>query len=131
MPVHGDDLTRLAEHVVGYFREAHRPGEQAVIVATSALRQAYTFPAEDTRQGHLGFLLAWLASKGDRSRRLKAALDAEQFTIATSINPELERTELERHVEGWGKARRDEDQPAMQKADRAVGKLLAPELERR
>src|SRR5437879_4663342 len=45
------------------FREAQRPGEQHVIVATEALRSAYTFPAEDVRQGHLGFLLAWLTTR--------------------------------------------------------------------
>lgn len=113
------------------FREAQRPGQQTSIVATAALRQAYTFPAEDTRQGHLGFLLAWLEAKGNRSKRLDAALKAEQLTIATSLAPDFERADLERHVEAWGSARKDEDDAGMQRADKAIRKLLMPELERR
>ena len=34
--------------------------------ATARLRSVYAFPAEDPRQQHLGFLLAWLNSAGDR-----------------------------------------------------------------
>ena len=51
------------------FREAHRPGQQAVVVATAALRDAFSFPSEQARQGHLGFLLAWLDAEGDRADR--------------------------------------------------------------
>lgn len=113
------------------FREAQRPGQQAVVVATDALRQSYTFPAEDTRQGHLGFLLAWLGSQGDRAQRLDAALEAERVTIATSLDPATERGKLAKHVEAWGNARKDEDKDGMSRAGRAVRKILVPELERR
>src|SRR5438128_12136648 len=58
------------------FREAHRPGEQHVAVATAALRQAFTFPAQLSRQGHLGYLLAWLATNGGRSEQQAAAEEA-------------------------------------------------------
>lgn len=113
------------------FRESQRPGQQAVVVATSALRGAYTFPAEDTRQGHLGFLLAWLGAKGRRVARFEAALEAERLTIATSLDPELERRKLAPKVEDWGEARRGEDDAGMRRADRGVRRMLAPELERR
>lgn len=113
------------------FREAQRPGQQTTIVATAALRQAYTFPAEETRQGHLGFLLAWLGAKGGRTTRLDAALEAEQLSIATSLAPELERSGLERHVEAWGAARKAGSEADMQRADAAIRKLLVPELRRR
>jgi len=113
------------------FRESQRPGQQAVFVATSALRQAYTFPAEDTRQGHLGFLLAWLVAEGNREERLSAALEAERLAIATSLEPELERNTLERHVERWGDARRRDDDAAIRRASRSIQEALIPELERR
>ncbi len=40
------------------FREAHRPGQTVVMSAARQLTESYTFPAETTRQGHTGFLLA-------------------------------------------------------------------------
>lgn len=113
------------------FRESQRPGQQTVIVATDALREAYTFPAEDVRQGHLGFLLAWLHGSGDRDSRLGAALEAERSTIATSLDPALERDLLGRSVEAWGVANREGNQASMQRAERAIHRTLAPELERR
>lgn len=70
--------------------EAQRPGQQTVVVATSALRDAFTFPAQDLRQGHLGFLLAWLETSGDRDDRDAAARRAERRAMGTSLDPELE-----------------------------------------
>src|SRR4051812_15750055 len=52
-------LNTLGRACAWLFREAHRPGQQVVATGTDALRSSYTFPAEDARQGHLGFLLAW------------------------------------------------------------------------
>ena len=55
------------------FREAQRPGQMAVMAASRVLTDAYTFPSETTRQGHLGFLLRLAAdergSRGDGWRR--------------------------------------------------------------
>lgn len=113
------------------FRESLRPGQQAAVVATDALRSAYTFPAENTRLGHLGFLLAWLDAKGNRTSRLAAAATAERLTVATSLDPDFERSKMEKVVERWGEARRAEDDRGMSAQVRAASKLLAPELERR
>jgi hypothetical protein len=113
------------------FREAQRPGNQAVVVASDALRGAYTFPAEEVRQGHLGFLLAWLEAHGDRDTRLDAALEAEQQTVAVSLDPELERSVLESHVDAWGVADREGDAKLKKRAAKAISATLKPELERR
>jgi hypothetical protein len=113
------------------FREAQRSGQQTVTVASAALKQSYTFPAEDTRQGHLGFLLAWLGTKGSRDARLQAALEAERQTVATSLDPDLERAHLQGAVEAWGASRRQADEAGKAKAARVVTKSLAPELSRR
>lgn len=126
-----DRLNALGRACGWLFREAQRPGQQSVVVATTALRQEFTFPAEDTRQGHLGYLLAWLEAEGDRATRLDAALAAERLTIATSLDPSLERTALEPLVESWALAHRSDDEEGMRRADHAVKELLAPELERR
>jgi hypothetical protein len=88
------------------FREAQRPGQQHVVVATSALRDAYTFPAAASRQGHLGFLLAWLSTDGGREAAQAAASAAERHSISTTMEPSVERNKLEPHVEAWRKARK-------------------------
>lgn len=124
-------LNALGRAAGWLFREAQRPGDQAVVVATQALRHAYTFPAEDARQGHLGFLLAWLNARGNRDKRLAAAMAAEQTAIATSLDPTVERDKLEPLVAAWGTANRAEDKGGMDRATRAAHKLLVPELERR
>ena len=54
------------------------PGQVRVFDATRRLRDAFAVPAEDVRQPHLGFLLAWLAPEGGtREARLAAARLAE------------------------------------------------------
>ena len=93
------ELLRAFGRACGWlFREGQRPGQLHVVVATAALRDLWTFPAEDVRQGHLGFLLAWLTGggegAGDAEARRAAALLAEQTPVATSLDPTLERDVL-------------------------------------
>lgn len=103
---YGDDarvqLLNSFGRLVGWlFREAHRPGEVVVMSATDALRRTYVFPAEDVRQAHLGYLLAWLETRGGRDKRLAAATAAEALSVSTSLDPVLERDKLAKHVEVW------------------------------
>ena len=44
----------------------------------------------------LGFQLAWLTTDGDRDARLAAAAEAEGLTVSPTMDPTLERDELER-----------------------------------
>src|SRR5207245_11282338 len=69
-------LNKLGRATGWLFREAMRPGQQTVMVASEALQTAYTFPAEDVRQAHLGLLLAWVATKGGRDASLGGAQKA-------------------------------------------------------
>lgn len=78
------------------FREAQRAGQQHIRVATADLRRSYTFPAQDTRQGHLGFLLAWLDGQADAASR---AYQAEREAISTSLDPAVEREAAQPLVE--------------------------------
>jgi hypothetical protein len=108
------------------FREHDRPGQMTVMAATDALRTAYVFPAEDVRQAHLGYLLAWLETSGKREKRLAAAQEAEEHSISTSLDPAIERDELEPLVEKWNDQRLGSRVREKAKADieAAIGKEL-------
>ena len=124
-------LNKLGRAAGWLFREAKRPGQQTVMVATEALRGAYTFPAEDVRQAHLGFLLAWLETKGCRDARLRAAQAAEQMAVATSLDPPIEREVLQPAVDGWNEADRGSDTKARSRHAAAIDAKLRSELDRR
>lgn len=113
------------------FREAQRAGEQHVMVATQALTDSFTFPAQDARQGHLGFLLAWLDSEGNRGARWQAATLAEHESVSSSLDPVFERDHTENLVDDWREARKQGDQRAMERIAGELHSLLRPELERR
>jgi hypothetical protein len=127
-------FTRLNQlgHACGWlFREAQRPGQMIVMTATEVLKEAFTFPAETARLGHLGFLLAWLEAKGDRESRLTAAAEAERLSIATNVDPAEERDELEPYVRMFNEARTSDNAEQRERAARRIRKLLTAELERR
>ncbi len=127
-------FTRLNQigHACGWlFREAQRPGQTITMVATEALTESYTFPAETMRQGHLGFLLAWLQTKGDRRARASAAARAEQQSMSTHLDPVVERDELSSDVEMYNEARSSGNSDRLGLAARRIRKVLTEELERR
>jgi|SRR5882724_3172558 len=124
-------LNKLGRATGWLFREAMRPGQQTVMVASEALQTAYTFPAEDVRQAHLGFLLAWAATKGGRDARLRAAGDAERSAVATSLDPPVERDDLQPSVDDWNEAHRNNDAKAQSRHAGAIEAKLRPELVRR
>jgi hypothetical protein len=131
----GDDLkarlNALGRASNWLYREANRPGSQHVQVGTDALRSAFSFPAENARQGHLGFLLAWLTAKGERRQRLDAALGEERQSIATSMDPEVERKKLEPALERWKAAQERGDERSMQQNAADIDVALREELARR
>jgi hypothetical protein len=124
-------LNELGRAANWLFQEAQRPGQVTVMVAADVLRNAFTVPAEDARQGHLGFLLAWLGTPGGRDARHRAATEAERRSIATNLDPDLERDSLEKLVTQWNEGRDRPDQTARAGIERQIEKLLRPELERR
>ncbi len=124
-----NQLGRCSNHL---FLESQRPGQSLVVSATAALRDAYTFPADDIRQQHLGFLLAWLSPKATPKARVDLAEKAEAQSISTSLDPAIERDQLAPHVEAWNEAA--EGKPgdeARRKAEQAVKRVLTAELSRR
>ncbi len=113
------------------FREAKRPGQVTVMDACEALRRSYIFPAESVRQAHLGFLLAWLRTRGNREQRLSAAAAAEQLSISTSLDPVLEREQLEPLVSRWNELGGRDDRRLGAKEARQIESILSAEIERR
>jgi hypothetical protein len=93
-----NSLGRLAGWL---FREHDRPGQMTVMAATDALKSTYIFPAEDVRQSHLGYLMAWLETAGKRNKRLESAQQAEQSSMSVTLDPVIERDLLEPLVEKW------------------------------
>jgi hypothetical protein len=123
-------LNTFGRSCLWLFNESQRPGQQHVVVATEGLRAVYTFPAEDVRQGHLGFLLSWLRD-GTRAERLEAAMAAEWQSIATNLDPDVERDQLEASVTRWTEARRADDSEEMAASAREIEPVLASQLTHR
>ena len=130
-PARWQQLRRLGRACGWLFREAQRPGQMTVMSASRVLTDAYTFPSETTRQGHLGFLLAWLRTRGGRDTRMAAAANAERLAVSTSLDPAFEREELVPYVEMFNEARRAGDPARLERATRRIRKLLDEELRRR
>jgi hypothetical protein len=113
------------------FRESRRPGQTVAMSASQGLTIAHTFPVETIRQGHLGFLLAWLRAKGSADARAAAAAEAEALPVSTSLNPALERDELLPYVEMFNEARGSGNTVRQERAKRRIDKVLIEELKRR
>lgn len=86
------------------FLESQRPGQQSLISATEALRRSYIFPTSPVRQGHLGHLLAWFGKGKTREARFHAARVAEKSSVATVLQPDIERQLLQPHLTRWNEA---------------------------
>lgn len=124
-------LNRFGRACGWLFREAQRPGQMAVMVAPKVLKEAYTFPAEDVRQAHLGYLMAWLETSGKLEKRLAAATEAERQSIATSLDPDIERDPLARAVEQWNEAEKAGSPGPSRKLESEIAGTLRAELQRR
>ncbi len=109
-------------------REAQRPHQITVMDVTRALREAWAIPAEDLRQQHLGFVLAWLRGDGGRDAREARAEAAEQQTVGITLSP-ADDERLEPLVARWNDARRlGRDDRA---AERGIREVVEAEVLRR
>lgn len=126
-----EKLNALGRACGWLFRESTRPGQIRVLDATRLMRESFAFPADDVRQAHLGFLMAW-HGRGTRDSRWKAASKAEVESVGITMDPELERKELQPLVEEWNEARKADPKGkrARSLAER-IHRVLVPELERR
>jgi hypothetical protein len=116
-------LGRLSNYI---FMTSQLPGQTQIVSASSALKSAYCFPADDLRQAHLGFLLAWLKTSGDRAKRARAAAVAEGTPISVSIDPRIERAELLKPVDSYSDGSLQEATRKM--AVQSIGQVIEREL---
>lgn len=107
------------------FRESKRPGQYRVMDACQRLTQVFDFPAEDLRQQHLAYLMAWLTESGDRNARRKAAAIAEDESISTTMNPDFEKEELASLVDNYNKALDSEADSETDKEQRPSSRISA------
>lgn len=111
------------------FRDSFRRGNQHVVNVSEALAEAYVFPAQDVRTAHLGYQLAWLNTAGGRDARISAATEAERESVSATLEPSLERDDLQDLVEAFQAERRGRGHTDRLAAE--IRALLEPELERR
>lgn len=136
---HGDRervtaLRRLARAAGYLFRESKRPGQFRVMDASARLRECFAIPAEELRQQHLGFLLAWLrpvASSGAEARAVRQmqAIVAEQQPVSWTLDPALEEETLEPLVRCFNDARASQQSTGSCHA--SIHEVLEAELLRR
>lgn len=110
------------------FLESQRPGQQVVNTATGALQRSFVFPSAPVRQAHLGSLLAWLSGGRTRDSRLKAAGLAEKRSVATVLDPQVERTRIQPHLEKWNEHRKSNDTKGLAKTGKEIASALEEEL---
>ena len=113
------------------FNEGHRPGQVTAMPATDALTESYTFPCETVRQDHLGYLMAWLETKGDRATRMNAASAAEMKPVSTNLDPTFERDALAPLVDAWNEASKSNNRRRMDAIAQQIKAELEPEVLRR
>ena len=130
---HGDEerlalLHSLARACGFLFREHGRSGQMRVFDAARTLRELYAVPAEDIRQAHLGFALAWHETAGDADTRRRAAREAERRSVGVSLDPDLENDVLAPLVIAHREAA---DATEKDRIAARIHEVLAPELARR
>ena len=126
-----ETLNALGRACSWLFRESTRPDQMTVFAATDVLRSAYSFPADDMRQGHLGFLMAWLSAPGNRQQRQQLARAAEKESISTLLDPSLERDPLAEFVADYHDVRSTKSAAATTAAEKKIAAVLRGELTRR
>jgi hypothetical protein len=130
-PARMKTLNALGRAANWLFQESMRPGQLSCIDASRALRDAFTFPAEDVRQAHTAYLLAWLDGKHGFDARLRAASLAEQQAVSTSLDPHIEKAGLDDHVQAFNEAKRTSDTAKMRKLSGQIHTALESELRHR
>lgn len=126
-----DTLRSLGNLANCLFLESQRPGQQIVHTATDALQRSYVFPSAPIRQAHLGSLLAWLSGGRTRDTKLKAADLAEKKSVATVLDPQVERARIQAHLDKWNEFRTANDTKGMAKCAAEISKVLEKELTHR
>ena len=130
-PTRASALNALGRAANWLFQESQRPAQMTAITGTEALSESYTFPCETVRQGHLGYLLTWLGTKGGRTKRMAAAAAAERSPISTNLDPAFERETLAPLIDRWNDAKKSGSASRLRSAAGEIQRELEPEIRAR
>ena len=72
------------------FRENSSMGQQTIIDASKAVRDAYVFPTDDFSLTHLGSQQVWLKSKGGYQQKLLASRESAKNLLGITLDPSVE-----------------------------------------
>lgn len=118
--------------VCGYlFREAARADEVGVVDASQAMRSAFTFPVDDIRGQHLGLLTSYLVPDSTPEEIAEAVRIAEKLPVSPTLDPVLERDDLEPLVDQFNSANREGSPQESERVGAAIREVLVPEVTRR
>jgi hypothetical protein len=89
-----DDRTKpnhaLSRFCGWLFRENSSMGQQSIIDASKAVREAYVFPTDDFSLTHLGSQQVWLISRGDYQQKLLASRESAKEQLGITMDPKVE-----------------------------------------
>jgi hypothetical protein len=91
-----DDDRRKPNHALSrfcgwLFRENSSMGQQTVVDASKAVRDAYVFPTDDFSLTHLGSQQVWLKARGDYQQKLLASRESAKNLLGITLDPKVEQ----------------------------------------
>jgi len=126
----GDDrtqpLTVFARLAGWIFRESGRIGQQQIIDASRALRDAYAFPADTLSLGNLTTAVAWFKEDGVLSEKRLAVRNAGKQRVSPTLDPKLDKEVLAPLIEQRADLLKAGKSLAL--VEQKIHEALAPEL---
>jgi len=126
----GDDrtkpLTVLARLAGWLFRESGRSGQQQIIDASRALRDAYVFPSDSLSLGNLTTAVAWFNAAGELPEKRINVREAGKQRVSPTLDPTLDSKILAPLVEERAKLLKEGK--SLDLVEKKIHDALEPEL---
>ncbi len=126
----GDDrtqpLTAFARLSGWIFRESGRTGQQQIIDASRALREAYAFPADSLSLGNLTTAVAWFKEDGELPEKRIHVRTAGEQRVSPTLDPSLDKNVLAPLVEQRAELLKAEKSLTL--VEQKIHNALSPEL---
>lgn len=131
--VRAEDDRATATHALSrffgwLFRENSSKGQQTLVDASRAIRDAYVFPTDDFSLTHLGSQHVWLNSKGTYQKKLLASRESSKSLLGITLDPQIERDLQDLLAAEVRSAKSDR---AEDSSSKRVAEMLKPEIIRR
>jgi hypothetical protein len=127
----GDDrtqpLTVFARLCGWLFRESGRSGQQQIVDASKALRDAYVFPSDDMSLGNLTTSIAWFRESGPLVEKRLKVRQAGQQRVSPTLDPNLDYKTLAPLVEQRGALLKENK--SLDAIEKKIYDAIAPELQ--